>query len=117
MRKVVILLAVFLVVSGTAFTLAKLHPARPGLPKAAPGQKIVLGDFYAGQTDFSQHCAACHGQDGKGGGIGPKLQGLAIPLAVAKAQIDAGGTTMPARLVSGKQEADVLAFLDTILGH
>ena len=41
--------------------------------------------------------------------------GLAISLAVAKAQIDNGGATMPPKLVAGKQEADVLAFLATIL--
>ncbi len=107
---------VFLAVSGGVFALAKLHLARPGLPKAVPGQKIALGDFYAGQTDFSQKCASCHGVDGKTGGIGPKLVGLPISLAVAKAQIDTGGGTMPPALVSGRQEADVLAFLATILG-
>ena len=109
-------LVVLLAVSGTTYALAKWHPAKPGLPKIS-GSSVVLGDQYRGETVFQASCAGCHGQKGKGGGIGPKLQGLAIPLAVAKAQIDAGGTTMPARLVSGKQEADVLAFLDTILGH
>src|SRR5579862_9702601 len=79
---------VFLAVSGCVFALAKLHPARPGLPKVAAGTKVRLGDYYRGQTAFSQKCAACHGVDGKGGGIGPKLVGLALPLAAAKAQID-----------------------------
>jgi mono/diheme cytochrome c family protein len=111
----VILLAVFLAVSGCVFVLAKLHLARPGIPKAVAGAKIVLGDFYRGQTTFSTKCAACHGPDGKGGPIGPKLVDLAIPLSVAKAQIDNGGGTMPAKLVSGTQESDVLAFLATIL--
>ena len=107
---------VFLAVSGAVFALAKLHLARPGVSKAVPGQKIVLGDFSRGQTDFSQKCAACHGVDGKTGGIGPKLVGLPISLAVAKAQIDNGGGTMPPALVTGGQEQDVLAFLATILG-
>jgi mono/diheme cytochrome c family protein len=108
-------LITFLVVSGSVFALAKLHLARPGLPKITSAH-IVLGDFYAGQTTFTQKCGACHGAGGQGGGIGPKLQGLAITLARAKAQIDGGGATMPPRLVTGKQEADVLAFLATILG-
>jgi mono/diheme cytochrome c family protein len=114
-RKAVILLVVFLVVSACVFTLAKLHLARPGVPKAVAGAKVVLGDFYRGQTIFSQHCGACHGPDGKGGPIGPRLDGLAIPIAVAKAQIDGGGGTMPSKLVTGRQEDDVLAFLATIL--
>jgi len=114
-RKPLILLAAFLVVSGIVFTLAKLHPARPGVPKLSANTKVVLGDFYRGQTVFSQKCAACHGPDGKGGPIGPKLQGLALSLASAKAQIDSGGTTMPGKLVTGQPESDVLAFLATIL--
>jgi mono/diheme cytochrome c family protein len=59
------------------------------------GAKVVLGDFYRGQTSFSQKCAACHGQDGKGGPVGPKLDGLTLSLPAAQAQIDNGGATMP----------------------
>jgi mono/diheme cytochrome c family protein len=114
-RKAVMLLLVLLAVSGCVFVLAKLHLARPGVPKAVAGAKIVLGDFYRGQTTFSQKCAACHGSDGKGGPIGPKLDGLSLSLPAAKAQIDGGGSTMPAGLVTGSQESDVLAFLATIL--
>jgi mono/diheme cytochrome c family protein len=109
------LVIAFVVVSAMVFALATLHLARPGLPKITSAH-IVLGDFYAGQTLFTQKCGACHGSLGQGGSIGPKLQGLAISLARAKAQIDAGGSTMPGGLVTGKQEADVLAYLATILG-
>jgi hypothetical protein len=49
--------------------------------------------------------------------VGPKLQGLKLSLGVAKAQIDNGGATMPAKLVAGAQERDVLAFLATILSR
>jgi mono/diheme cytochrome c family protein len=114
-RLVVVPMLLFAAVSGGVFALAKLHLARPGFPHAATGQKIALGDFYNGQTVFSQKCAACHGQAGKGGGIGPKLAGVPIPLTAAKAMIDAGGGVMPAALVTGKAERDVLAYLATIL--
>src|SRR5205823_9717849 len=100
-------------ISGTAFALAELHLARPGLPKAS---SIKLGDFYNGQTLFSKTCAACHGQDGTGGGIGPKLAGDPITLQKAVARIEGGGGAMPPGLVKGKDESDVLAFLATILG-
>jgi mono/diheme cytochrome c family protein len=115
-RRIAPKLLVFVVVVAGVFTLAELHLARPGLPKAVAGQNVVLGDFYNGQTLFGQKCAACHGTDGKGGPVGPKLVGLPIALAVAKAQIDAGGGAMPPGLVTGRREADVLAFLATILG-
>jgi mono/diheme cytochrome c family protein len=113
LRLVVAPIVLFAVFAGTAFALAELHLAKPGTPKTSG--KLQLGDSYRGETIFSQTCASCHGQGGKGGGIGPKLAGAPIPLAVAKAQIDNGGGTMPAGLVTGQQEKDVLAYLAGIL--
>jgi mono/diheme cytochrome c family protein len=112
-RLVVAPTLLFALFAGTAFTLAELHPAKPGTPKTSA--KVPLGDAYRGETIFSTTCASCHGQGGTGGGIGPKLAGAAIPISAAKAQIDNGGGAMPAGLVKGQQEADVLAYLATIL--
>lgn len=112
-RLVLVPLALFLSVSGTAFGLAKLHLARPGLPKSS---SVRLGDFYRGETVFSQHCAVCHGQGGVGGKIGKKLVGDPITLQKALAHIEGGGAIMPPGLVKGKDERDVLAYLATILG-
>src|SRR5207253_665073 len=95
----------------TRFSRPKIHLARPGLPK---GHKVVLGDFYNGQTIYSQKCAACHGQNAEGG-VGPKLAGLRISLERAQAQIEAGGSAMPGGLVKGQADRDVLAYLATIL--
>ena len=100
----------FVVVSASAFTLAKLHLAKPGLPKSG---SVKLGDVYRGQTVFSTACSSCHGKDAEGG-IGPRLAGANVSLAAAKAQIDNGGGAMPPRLVQGRQEEDVLAYLSTI---
>ena len=113
MRLVVAPLILFAAFAGTAFALAELHLAKPGVPRATG--TVALGDPYRGETAFSQHCASCHGQGGSGGGIGPRLAGASISLAQAKAQIDDGGGTMPAGLVSGQQEKDVLAYLAGIL--
>ena len=111
-RLIVLPLVLFLVVAGTVFTLAKLHLARPSVAASGP---VKVGDFYRGQVAFNQICAACHGKDGAGGGIGPKLAGANVTLAAAKAQIDNGGGAMPAGLVKGQQEEDVLAYLAGIL--
>jgi len=105
----------FVVVSGVVFTLAKLHPARPEVPAAAAAGAVKTGDAYRGETFFIDKCSSCHGLGGKGGGIGPTLAGAPITLAAAKAQIDDGGGTMPAGLVSGQEQEDVLAYLATIL--
>jgi mono/diheme cytochrome c family protein len=113
-RLVAVPLVLLVAVSGATFGLAKWHPAKPGLPKISGGS-VTLGDQYRGETIFSTTCASCHGQNGKGGGIGPRLAGLPISIARVKAQIDAGGTTMPAGLVKGRDEEDVLAYMTTIV--
>ena len=117
LRRIVVLpLVLFVVVSAAVFTLAKLHLARPEVPVAAAGS-VKVGDAYRGETFFVDKCSGCHGLGGKGGGVGPRLAGADIKLAAAKAQIDNGGGAMPAGLVSGRQEEDVLAYLATILRH
>jgi mono/diheme cytochrome c family protein len=113
LRLVVAPTLLFALFAGTAFTLAELHPARPATP-ATTGE-VQLGDPKRGEAIFSTTCAGCHGQAGKGGGIGPALAGASIPIAAVQAQIDNGGGTMPAGLVKGQQEEDVLAYVATIL--
>ena len=110
-RLVVIPLCLVIGVSALVFGLAKLALAEPSVPKASG--EVVLGDQYRGQVVYSQTCAGCHGATGEGG-VGPELQGNPISLAAAKVQIDGGGGTMPAQLVTGRQEEDVLAYLATI---
>lgn len=111
-RLVVAPLLLFVCVSALVFTLAKLHPAKP----AASSAPVTLGDARRGSVIFGSTCAACHGPAGRGGGIGPRLARARLTLAEVKAQIDAGGGAMPARLVTGRREEDVLAYLATILG-
>ena len=113
-RLVVIPLVLLAAVAGSTFALAKWHPAKPGLPKVAAGS-IKLGDQYRGETVFQTNCASCHGPNGKGRGIGPRLVGRPISIARVKAQIDAGGATMPAGLVKDGDENDVLAYVATIV--
>jgi mono/diheme cytochrome c family protein len=110
-RLIVIPACLFLGVSAAVFALSRLALAEPSAPKSG---EVVLGDQYRGQVVYSQTCASCHGATGAGG-VGPKLAGNPISLATAKAQIDNGGGTMPAGLVSGRQEEDLLAYLATIL--
>jgi mono/diheme cytochrome c family protein len=112
-RIVVVPLVLFAVVSATVFTLAKVAPAKPETP-AASGS-VQLGDQYRGETVYVSECAGCHGMGGEGGGIGPRLDGASISLAEAKPQIDNGSGAMPAGLVTGQDEEDVLAYLATLV--
>ena len=100
-------------IAGVTYALAKWHPARPGVPKAAAGS-VRLGDQYRGETVFQSSCAGCHGSKGAGG-VGPRLEGLPISIAAVKAQIDNGGATMPAGIVKGGAEEDVLAYVATLI--
>jgi mono/diheme cytochrome c family protein len=113
-RLVVFPALLFLVFAGTAFALAKWHPASPSVAAATGTVVASTGNATAGATAFQQSCAGCHGVGGKGGGPGPTLAGASISLAAAKAQIDNGGGIMPAGLVKGTTEDDVLAYLATI---
>jgi mono/diheme cytochrome c family protein len=110
-RLVALPLLLFAAFAGTAFALAKLHLAQPGTSQVSG--PVYLGDARRGEAIFSQTCASCHGQGGTGG-IGPRLAGATIMLSAAKAQIDQGGGSMPAGLVQGQQERDVLAYLAQI---
>jgi mono/diheme cytochrome c family protein len=112
-RLVVIPLVLFACFTGAAFALAELHLAKPGVPSSKDA-KVAVGDPYRGETVFQQNCSSCHGDMGKEGGIGPRLQNDAISLAAAKSQIDQGGSVMPPNLVKGRDEGDVLAYLATI---
>ena len=100
---------------GLVVLLAVLHLAQPGVPKAVAGSTIELGDSYRGETVFGQTCAGCHGELGKGGGIGPRLNGSPITLELVKARIDGGQGVMPAGLLSGGAEKDVLAYVASII--
>jgi mono/diheme cytochrome c family protein len=112
LRRIVVLpLVLFVVVSAGAFTLAKLHPASPS---TASGP-VTLGNVAKGRAVYLQKCAPCHGQQAEGN-VGPRLAGVKITVDQARAQIDNGGGIMPARLVTGGAEADVLAYLESIFG-
>ena len=113
LRRIVVLpLVLFAVVSASAFTLAKLHPAKPSTP-AASSTPVTLGDAQRGEAIFKQTCGGCHGMNAQGG-VGPRLAGAKISVAAAKTQIDNGGGIMPAHLVSGTNEDDVLAYIAKI---
>ena len=112
-RLVVVPLLLFVAISGGVFALAKLAPAKPEPPKVGSVTIVVRGDAARGRTVFAEKCASCHGASAEGG-IGPKLAGAPLTVAAAKVRIDNGAGVMPAGLVEDADEADVLAYLDTI---
>ena len=71
------------------------------------------GDVAAGKTIFQTTCTGCHaGLGTQAGGVGPKLQGMpGLTQEKVTTQITNGGGPMPGGLVSGKDMADVTAYV------
>jgi cytochrome c6 len=76
-------------------------------------------DIAAGKTAFGDTCGACHTlkDAGTAGKIGPDLDSLAPLTAetVAK-QIENGGGQMPPKLLTGKNAANVAAYVASVAG-
>ena len=100
-------------VSGAVFAVAQgqlLAPAAPATTAAA----ITPGNADSGKAVFAATCAGCHGDAGAGGGVGPKLAGAGLSAALVQERIDGGAGVMPAALVQGTREADVIAYVVSI---
>ena len=105
-------LTVLVCVAGAVFALAQGRFLAPSAPTGAgAAASIAPGDAYQGELVFVGKCAGCHGDGGVGGGIGPRLAGAGLSAALIQSRIESGGGAMPAGLVDGTSEADVLAYV------
>jgi mono/diheme cytochrome c family protein len=111
-RLVVVPAILFAVVAGGVYALAEWHPAKPEAASTGP---VSTGDSARGAVIYAETCSSCHGEQGRNARVGPDLAGNPISLAGARAQIQNGGSAMPADLVRGQDLDDVLAYLETIL--
>jgi mono/diheme cytochrome c family protein len=99
-------------VSVGVFALAQAKVFAPTVTAST----VAGGDVYRGETVFQRDCSSCHGMAGAGGGVGPKLAGAKLTAAAVASRVEQGGGVMPAGLVSGKDEADVVAYVVSISG-
>jgi mono/diheme cytochrome c family protein len=91
------------------FTLAKARIFEPSAVQAAGP-----GDPYAGELVFESKCAGCHGAGGEGGNPGPRLIGSGLRADEVTERVEQGAGVMPAGLVSGEDEANVVAYVVSI---
>jgi mono/diheme cytochrome c family protein len=101
-----------LCVAGAVFALAQGQFLAPSVPTGVgAAATIAPGDPYQGEVVFVATCAGCHGDGGAGGGVGPRLAEAGLSAALIQSRIEQGSGVMPAGLVKGKSEADVLAYV------
>ena len=92
------------------FALAQAQVFAPSVPAAAP---TTAGDAVHGQTVFRENCAGCHGDSGQGG-VGPQLAGSGLDATQVTSAVQQGRGVMPAGLVSGRELADVVAYVVSV---
>lgn len=98
-------------VAAATFALAQTEIFAPSAPV---GDATGVGDFYRGETIFQRECAACHGDGGRDGGVGPALFETGLDATEIAAAVQQGRGVMPAGIVAGREQADVVAYVAAI---
>ena len=99
-----------LAIAAGVFVLAKAQIFEPSADAGAPS---ATGDATRGAVVFEENCAGCHGMGGSGGS-GPALQGTGLEASFVTERVREGSGIMPVGLVSGQDEADVVAYVVSI---
>jgi mono/diheme cytochrome c family protein len=73
----------------------------------------AAGDVESGQQVFTRVCAGCHGEEAEGG-TGPRLAGSGLDADQIAETVERGSGIMPAGLVNGQEQADVVAYVESI---
>ena len=98
------------IAAGT-FALAQAQIFAPSAPASGTAS---AGDAVRGESVFQRECAGCHGAGGVGGGVGPPLVDTGLDAAAVNTAVEQGRGVMPAGLVSGQEQADVVAYVVSI---
>ena len=93
------------------FALAQAQVFEP----SAPAETSTTGSSNRGEEVFASECAGCHG-DGGTGGVGPALVGAGLDPVQVATVVQQGRGVMPAGIVSGQEQADVVAYVVSISG-
>jgi mono/diheme cytochrome c family protein len=91
------------------FALAQAKVFEPSAP-AEPG---AAGDAVRGEALFAGECAGCHGEGGTGG-AGPALVETGLDATEVATVVQQGRGVMPAGIVTGQDQADVVAYVVSI---
>jgi mono/diheme cytochrome c family protein len=106
------------VVAGAAvvvavFLLAQWPIFEPSVDTSTPAPPAQGGSTARGKVVFESECVGCHGENGEGG-TGPRLAGSGLDTTEAASPIRQGAGIMPPGLVTGPDEAEVVAYVVAI---
>lgn len=104
-------LLVGVAVAAATFGIAQ---AKVFAPAAPAGDSTASGDVRRGEAIFQRECAACHGEAGAGGGVGPRLVETGLDASEVATAVEQGRGVMPAGLVSGQEQGDLVAYVVSI---
>ena len=97
-------------VVAATFALAQAQVFAPEVPA---GDATSGGDVARGETIFERECTGCHG-DGGEGGAGPRLAETGLDATEVTEAVTQGRGVMPAGIVTGQEQADVVAYVVSI---
>jgi mono/diheme cytochrome c family protein len=98
---------------GAVIVVATFALAQAQIFEPDTSSRPLLGNPIRGEEVFAGECAGCHGEGGVGG-TGRRLVGANLDAETVAATIAEGTGPMPAGLVSGQDEADVIAYVVSI---
>lgn len=101
------------VVVVVVFLLSQWPIFEPSVDTTTPATPAPGGSTARGQVVFESECAGCHGPNGEGG-TGPRLAGSGLVATEIAATIRQGAGIMPPALVTGPDEAEVVAYVVAI---
>ncbi len=113
----VIVAASILACGAQAPAMNAMGPSASPVPMSALDTTLSAGDASAGENLFkSNNCAACHGAAGAGGGVGPKLAGIAGQVSPNELyeRIKHPMPPMPAFKLSDGDIANLVAYVVTL---
>jgi len=96
-------------VAVATFALAQAQIFAP----SAPAGGTATGDVDRGEVIFQRECAECHGDEGAGG-VGSALFETGLDAAEVSDAVQQGRGVMPAGIVTGQEQADVVAYVVSI---
>ena len=101
------------VLVGAAIVVATFALAQAQIFAPDTSEQPFLGNPERGAEVFADECAGCHGEGGQGGSA-RRLVGSGLDAETVAATIAEGTGVMPPGLVSGQDEADVIAYVVSI---